>query len=458
LCEPPARPESAGAAIAGTAAATAAILLSGVVTGLIAARSLGAAGRGELAAMTVWASTFLYAGTLGLPEAVTYFSAAEPSSRERVWTTAQVAAGVLGLLVTLLGWWVIPLLFSADDAALAESIRWFLLFYAIPCLCSLCACAWLQGTGRLRAFNVSRLTIHVVNAGGMVILLLLGDQLVLHFAAVLLIGNTATCLLAVGLGPVARVGAAPPSIGLAKRLLHYGMRVQVGNWSNAASVRLDQLLLSLFAAAASLGLYVVAVTYASVLLTIPGSAALVLLPHIVRQQREGTARACLERWYRRLLWATVLGGTLIALSGAVLIPALFGRAFQAAVPLVALLVPATVMLGMNQVLAAAFRGIGRPEISSTSEVIGVAVTVVGLAALLPGYGIYGAAAASLLAYGSSHVYLTRRALVVFGTDMKSLCVPTRGDLGALRSAAVRIRHQPARPSEPAVSTQERYGG
>lgn len=408
--------------------------------------------------MTVWASTFLYAGTLGLPEAVTYFSAAEPSSRERVWTTAQVAAGVLGLLVTLLGWWAIPLLFSADDAALAESIRWYLLFYAIPCLCSLCACAWLQGTGRLRAFNVSRLTIHVVNAGGMVILLLLGDQLVLHFAAVLLIGNTATCLLAVGLGPVARVSAAPPSIGLAKRLLRYGMRVQVGNWSNAASVRLDQLLLSLFAAAASLGLYVVAVTYASVLLTIPGSAALVLLPHIVRQQREGTAGACLERWYRRLLWATVLGGALIALSGAVLIPALFGRAFQAAVPLVVLLVPATVMLGMNQVLATAFRGIGRPEISSTSEVIGVAVTVVGLAALLPGYGIYGAAAASLLAYGSSHVYLTRRALVVFGTDMKSLCVPTRGDFGVLRSAALRVRRRPARPPEPAVSTQERYGG
>jgi len=238
-------------------------------------------------------------------------------------------------------------------------------------------------------------------------------------------------------------------------MVHYGARVQFGNWANVANMRLDQLLLSLFAPAASLGLYVVAVSYASVLLMVPVSAALVMLPEVVRQHQAGAARACLERWCRGVLWATCVGGAVIAPLGVVAVPALFGRAFQGAVPLAALLVPATVMLGMNQVLSTAFRGIGRPEIASTSEVVGVAVTIAALAALLPRYGVYGAATASLLAYSASHLYLARKAVIVFEGDVRSLYIPTRDDLTALRHACVKAVRQSAEgPSERPVSTQE----
>jgi O-antigen/teichoic acid export membrane protein len=103
-------------------------------------------------------------------------------------------------------------------------------------------------------------------------------------------------------------------------MLHYGVRVQVGNWSNAASLRLDQLLLSLFAVPATLGLYVVAVSYANILLTIPHSAAMVMLPEIVERHAAGGARECLQRWYRRLLWATVLGAIAIGLLGVIIVP------------------------------------------------------------------------------------------------------------------------------------------
>src|SRR5919109_1377412 len=98
---------SAGGAITSTIVSTAIILGCGLVTGLIAARSLGPSGRGELAAITVWANVLLYAGTLGLPEAVAYFAAANPVGRMRIWTTGQAGAAVLALVVTLLGWWIV---------------------------------------------------------------------------------------------------------------------------------------------------------------------------------------------------------------------------------------------------------------------------------------------------------------------------------------------------------------
>jgi O-antigen/teichoic acid export membrane protein len=424
-------PRSASHAVLRTVSATAIILACGVVTGLISARSLGPTGRGELATITVWASTFLYAGTLGLAEAVVYFAAAQPALRARVWMTAQVGAVILGVLVTAAGWIAIPLFFSGSDPTLAGWIRWYLLLWAVPCMSSLCACSWLQGVGRLRAFNVSRTLVHVVNAMGFLALLLAGEASVWHFASALLVGNAATWLLAVALGPWREISAAAPSRELAGRMLHYGIRVQVGNWSNTANVRLDQLVLSLLATPAALGTYVVAVTYANLVLTLPGSAMLVMLPELIREHRMGTGRACVTRWYRRVLWTSAAGAAAAGVSGIYLVPLLFGDAFAPAVPLLALLAPATVILGMNQILATAFQAVDRPEIGSAAEVVALVVTATLLFVLLPRYGMYGAALTSLLAYGTSHVYLLRKALTVFDTELRSLCIPTRGDVYAM---------------------------
>jgi antigen flippase len=418
---------SRGRALAGTTAATIVIVACGLISGMLTAR-----GRGQLAAIVVWASMLVYAGTLGLPEAVGYFAASNPAGRNRVWITGQAMAVALGLLITVTGWWVVPIAFSSHDTVLAQSIRWYLLFFSIPALGSLCACAWLQSQGAMHAFNISRSAIHIVNTGGIVILFLAGSHSVARFAAVLLIGNAATWILAVALGPSAAAFAAQPSMQLARRILHYGVRVQFGAWSSVANVRLDQLLLAVFAPTASLGVYVVAVSYAGVLQTVPSSAALVMLPDIVRASRLGGADASVEQWYRRVLWTTLVCASVIALSSVWAVPALFGGAFASAVPLMVLLVPAVVILGMNQILSTAFRGIGRPEVGSASEIIGLAVTVPALAILLPRYGIYGAAAASLLAYGATHAYLVRKAAGAFGVGLKSLCVLRREDLVALR--------------------------
>jgi O-antigen/teichoic acid export membrane protein len=159
-----------------------------------------------------------------------------------------------------------------------------------------------------------------------------------------------------------------------------------------------------------------------------------MLPEIVSRHRDGTAGPCMERWYRRLLWTSAAGATFVALSGVYLIPLLFGQAFHMAVPLLVFLAPATILLGMNQILSTAFRGIDRPEIGSTAELLGFAVTAISLVALLPRYGMYGAAIASLLAYGASHLYLLRRAMSIFGTGFRSLCIPTRSDVAALMRA------------------------
>ena len=360
-----------------------------------------------------------------------------------MWATGQAVAVMLGLVVISAGWWLIPAIIG-PDTALAASIRWFLPWYGVPFLGSLCAIVWLQGTGRLRSFNISRATVHVVQATGAVALFVAGSHSVRQFAIVMLVGVAACWFVAGSLGPVRSALATGPSRSLARHMLHYGSRVQFGNWASAANVHLDQLLLAVFAMPDSLGVYIVAVSYANLVMTIPSSAAFVMLPDVIQHQRDGTGRACLEQWYRRLLWVTLLAAAAISILGSFIVPFAFGPDFQAAVPLLVLLVPAATVLGMNEILLTAFRGAGRPELGSQAQVIGLVVTVAALAALMPAYGVYGAAAASLLAYGASHLYLTRLAVVVFGTDLQSLCIPTRNDLAAVRDAWLSARSRMTR--------------
>ena len=438
---------ASGGAVITTAATSALILACGIVTGLIAARSLGPTGRGELATVTVWASVLLYAGTFGLPEAVAYFSATG-TARERVWITGQMASAVLGLLITAAGWWLIPAIFSARADLPADAILWYLTLFVVPGCASLCASAWLQGTGRLRAYNIARSSIHVINAAGALLLFVTGSRSVAHFAAVMLLGNVAGWAIAAAYGPWSRFSPASVPADLVRRLFHYGFRVQIGNWSNAASVRLDQLLLSLLAPASSLGLYVVAVTYANVLQTLPASAATVMLPEIIRHQQAG-ADASLAQWYRRALWMTLPVAAMLAAASIVLLPLLFGRSFEDAVPLVIVLIPATILLGMNQLLSTAFRGLGRPGVGSKSELIGVSVTLMALVLLLPRYGVFGAAAASLMAYASSHLYLLRQVIPTLSGGAKTLYLLNGDDVKAfgevLHKAHKKVTHAVAAP-------------
>jgi len=358
------------------------------------------------------------------------------------------------VVITLAGWWGIPMILG-DGTPLTNSTRWYLLWFAVPCMGSLCAGAWLEGVGAIRSFNISRATVPAVHAAGSIVLFAAGSRSVRLFATAMLIGVAASWIVAGVQGPFRAALCARPSWSLAGRMAHYGSRMQFGSWANAANVRFDQLLLSILAPAAALGIYVVGVSYAGLLVPIPFSATFVMLPHVVDRHRAGLVRECVEQWYRRLWWTTLAAGAALAPLAVVVVPLAFGQDFRGAVPVAMLLVPAAAILGMNEVLSTAFQGIGRPEIGSRAEGIGLLVTVAALVVFLPRYGIYGAAVASLLAYGAAHVYLVRKAGVILGTTPKGLYVPTRADTMALRLVVVHVAHRlMRRPSVPPISTQE----
>ncbi len=416
--------------LSGTALTSVVIMAAGVVTGLLAARLLGPSGRGELTASTIWPTTILYAGACGLAEATGFFTARDTHDTDAIFVTAQVMALVIGLVVTAAGWLVLPFVLSRQGAPVVHQARLYLVLFATPCLCSLTACAWLQGAGRIGDFNISRAAVHLVTAAVMVSIALAGQAAVPTFMAAMLVGNVTTLAAAAGFWWRRRARASVARLDLIRPIFSYGIRVQAGSWSAAANLRLDQLLLATMAAPGALGVYVVAVSYASLVIALPTVAGMVMLPGLVRDCAAGRGGRTLATWYRRSLWATVsIGGGLWLASG-LLIPRLFGHPFVESVGLMWLLIPASVIWGMNQLMAVGFRSHGRPGVASRAEFIGLAVTVPLLLLVLPRLGIRGAAATSLLAYSCSTIYLLTEAGRTLA-DLRAFWKPTSDDWDVL---------------------------
>lgn len=412
--------------LSGTTAAMAAIMIAGVVSGLLAARALGPTGRGELTASVIWPTTLLYAGTFGLGEATAYFAASRRDLAEHVFLTAQVMALVLGLIVSAIGWFVLPVVLAQHPPALQANARLYLLLYAVPCLGSLSACAWLQGAGHIRWFNISRVMVHAVTTMTMAALFLSGRANVRMFLGAMLLGNLVTWVVAVIACASHRQRSSRVLPALVLQMFSYGSRVQLGSWSAAANVRLDQLMLASLVTSAPLGIYVVAISYAGFVVTLPNTAAMVMLPRVVGDCATGRGGETLTTWFRRLLWMTIVVGLALWLSARMLLPLLFGEGFRESIPLISILIPASCVLGMNQLLATGLRAHGLPGTASRAEFLGLLVTVPLLFLLLPRFGIYGAAITSLCAYSVSAAYLLISARSV-ARDFRAFWAPTNGD-------------------------------
>jgi O-antigen/teichoic acid export membrane protein len=134
--------------------------------------------------------------------------------------------------------------------------------------------------------------------------------------------------------------------------------------------------------------------------------------------------------------ATAVGGPLLILYA-------YGPEFRSALTPMLILLPGMLFLGLGVVVAGDLRGRGRPGLSST---IAGATAVVTLAldfALIPPFGITGAAVASDLAYAFYGLVSLAALARVTGIAMRTLAVPTRAELEAYRAvferAAARVR-------------------
>lgn len=380
-------------------AGQAALLVSGVVS----ARLLGVEDRGHLALLAFFPGLLVQIGTLGLPVAATYYIARAPSHSRALavmlWRVGVVQCAVLlalhvGVLAAVLG-------ASGSDVLTASAIS----LVALPAfLGHTYGLAVLQGTGHFKAFNLYRLLPVALNA-----VLVLGaaaygaaglEVFVALWAGSLLVAGLLTSVTAVRALPSVGDGEPPPL----NQMVKFGLKGFLGSASPLETFRLDMAVIGLFLSPTSLGLYVAGMAFTNLPRFMAQSVGMVAYPTVAGRSGPDGRRLM---WRFTLLVSTVsaaLVGALELTAGA-LVPALFGDAFQDAVPITRILLLSALFLSMRRILSDAARGAGQPEAGTIAEVVSWVALLPALAVLAPLLGVRGVAWALVISSAVSAVIL-----------------------------------------------------
>lgn len=407
----------------------AAILVAGIIAGPVAARTLGVAGRGDVAAITVALTVGPWLLDLGLSIWLAG-ERARGGSREELLGAALPAAFAFSLIAVAAA---IPVshLLGRGRPVVTQFVEIGLFLMPVSVLLQTLAGVAI-GEARWSLVIAARVVSTLLPAVAIVVLSVLGRLTVSTAAATYLIGPVVGALL------LLRVVTGMRRLVLSGRRTASALRFGVKSWlstlAGTGNTWLDQLLMAALVPSRELGLYVVAVTVASVTSGLIGAVSIAQFPRIA-----GGDSAIAARSSRVTMGLTACGGLVMALLSRWLIPSVFGRAFADAVPIVVVLLFASVPLAGSAVLSLALSAAGNPGAAMRAELVALAFTIPTLVLFLPAYGALLAAAVSLVAYSIRLGMQLRPARQTFSTSCRTFLLPTRADLIWLKEQLPRNR-------------------
>ena len=384
-------------AFGGTLLSTLIPALAAVTSSVTLARTLGPFARGEMAAILLWPLVLGILGDPGVSFALSFLVSRDRESATGLWTIGLLVAFVWGGVLAVAGGAILTAALPMSGSAL-PALRLALASVPLTLVLSF-GCHLLLGCGRLGASNLVRGSGLVLYAAGVVALAASGRGSLLTYAAAWVAAQGAASLLAAVLVLREVGGGLRWRPDLWSPVFSYGARVYASAIAAQASLRLDQLMMSVLGLTAQLGVYVVAVSVASATGPFFSALAIVALHRATASSSgldaardiRGVLRACLFLGVPMIAAASLLAWPLV--------PAVFGRPYAHAVLPAQILLVATFFQGANAILGNTLRGLGLPGRPAAAEGLGSLLTVCLLVWLLPRFGALGAAAASLVAYG-----------------------------------------------------------
>ena len=379
-----------------TTATNCAVLAGAALAGIVSARALGPAGRGQLAIAGLWPAMILTVGSLGLQSSCSYHFAQWPTRRTALlrWLRLGIALQALAMTaVSMLILWVLWLDLRVGLLLAIEFSTW-----AAAATISLYGACCAQGSSDFARFNMFRI---IPGAGPAVLMLACAAALRLTPAeagAAYVIPTWCSAVLAIKWLRDARNGDSAEPLTPHERhsVLSYGWRSVASLSGLTLNQNADQLVLSIVVPASSLGIYSAASSAPSVLPSLVASIGMVGLPRVAaltgEEKRVATRRAMLHA-----TCAVVLISPILAILLPWAIPFVYGMRYSGAVVPAEILLIGTVFSALTVVTDDLLRGHGHPGFVSISQGAGGVITGVGTL-LLGGHPLSAVSAASSLGF------------------------------------------------------------
>lgn len=397
---------------------------------VLVARSLGAEGRGVYALALAAPGLLLGFTNIGLGEATTVLLGKGKYPRERVIGSMNFLMALTGLLGFAAYFGLSPLILKALRHSIPPDV-YMLAFCVFPL-----TLYWGGNASVALGFSMVRRVSwgRLLNNTVFFILLLalyfhgLGVKTVLGLF--LLAFLTENIYLLYYIKKESGIGFSY-DLEIIKAQAALGWHVFWGGMFLQVTKRLDILLINFFLGPGPLGVYVVAYSVAEFVLTVPGIYSRAAFSSAaVSSGSEGFSVS--NAAIRQSLFLMAALAAALALAMKPFILTAYTREFLPAVVPALVLLPGVILYGFGTLMGNIFTGYARPEQLSRSAAISGAVTVALDLALIPRYGILGAAAASTIAYGAGALWLLLAYLKFSKTPVLEVVAVRGEDFSAYR--------------------------
>lgn len=375
-------------------------LLAFVVSVLVA-RGLGTDGRGvyEIALLTISIAQAVM--SLGVGVASLYYINKKTYPLSDLLSNSQfivlASAALSGLLVLLAAGTFGPRLIEED-------LPYWIFVFGVPLFLNFnLLTTFLQAHSRFLAMNSLLLLRPLVMLALLAAGLALGSldtTNVLVFWSLSILAAVALGLLLVGVRNLHLPTILRPNWRVLRAQVSFGVQGQMGNVLQLLNYRFDKYVVLPFVGWSGVGIYGVGVGVTESIWFIANAVAVVLLPRLTSARSDEAALFTPVVCRNTLLLSLIAAAGLGVLSP-LLLPLLFGNDFSPSVTAVWWLLPGTVALSGTKILASYIFSQGKPLINTYITVASLAVTLAFDFALIPFFGVPGAAAASSVAYTSS---------------------------------------------------------
>ena len=374
-----------------------------VATGVITARLLGPAGRGEFAAASIWFLLPSQLATVGLQSAVIYRIRHDPEQAGSIGGAALLIG--LGLFVPAAGmcFWILPMLMHAYGPDI-RTLALAAVFAAGLNVWMTLSRDTLLGTRNVHLFNLS---VAGSSAAYLTALLLVtsthsidpATALYCQFAGtVAILIPTLWCTVRgwrwqalrpwAELGPLARYSGRAAGLDL----------VTLFHWN------VDRIILIGLIEPAAFGLYAVAASFARILGVLQAGFSSVMLADTAHQST-GEIERYVHHTFRLFAWILMAACVAGWLLGEPLLRLVYGEGFAPAVVIFRFLLLESAVSCLCQVLVGGYLAVGRPGSASTIQCVYCVLLLFGLLMAAPIWGAIGAAIAMLCAIACKLVML-----------------------------------------------------
>lgn len=362
------------------------------VNGLVIARTLGPAGKGDFAAVSAFFGLMLLVFEIGIGSSVVYLVSRQPETRADVVRTAVVILLPLGILASLTAE-IVGLFVHGGTPGRASA------FMVLP-IAILASFVLTPPTGALQSLDISRWNRMRLVQPVTFLVLTMGAELSTTLSVTLVVNLLSVSLIIQMVWSwhvynrlQTRHGQF--NNGFLRPILRFGASNMASSAPNALNSRVDQLILAVMVPASELGQYSVAVSISILATPLVAAFGYVAFPSLARGER---IRDTIKFATRGSLLLSVAICGIIATCGPWLVPLLLGPDYRSVTVLLLILAPGAAVVAVNRVLGDVLRGLGRPGIVARCEWLGLVCTVIGLVMLVPPWGAVGAALTSTVTY------------------------------------------------------------